>query len=146
MYGNYLLMYLNWREICPLRMPKTCSASFQVVVSYGKRVRFAGPCHRTANLGLGLWTFRNRPSILQAHTIDCVWERRTSMFPVLDTNLWSSLMLLFSATTLFPPMDIKRRKQGELEPFVCQSIFQYKFFFTIFPYPPLCTNFMKTIS
>ena len=23
-----------------------------------------------------------------SHTIECVWERRTSMFPVLDTNLW----------------------------------------------------------
>ena len=22
MYGNFLLIYLNWREICPLRMPK----------------------------------------------------------------------------------------------------------------------------
>ena len=51
MFVNFLLMYLNWREICPLRMPKTCSTSFQIVVSYGKRVRFPGPCHRTANLG-----------------------------------------------------------------------------------------------
>ena len=44
-------------------------------------------CHLT-----GLWTFRNWPSILQAHTIECVWERRTSMFPVLDTNLCCTLI------------------------------------------------------
>ena len=34
---------------------------------------------------------QNRPPISLSHTIECVWERRTSMFPVLDTNLWSSL-------------------------------------------------------
>jgi hypothetical protein len=32
--------------------------------------------------------FRNRPPIYKTHTIECMWERRTSMFPVLDTNLW----------------------------------------------------------
>ena len=27
-----------------------------------------------------------------AHTIECMWERRVSMFPVLDTNLWVQAM------------------------------------------------------
>ena len=31
---------------------------------------------------------KNRPPISLSHTIECVWERRTSMFLVLDTNLW----------------------------------------------------------
>ena len=32
---------------------------------------------------------KNRPPISLSHTIECVWERRTSMFLVLDTNLCS---------------------------------------------------------
>ena len=34
---------------------------------------------------------KNRPPISLSHTIECMWERRASMFPVLDTNLCSLL-------------------------------------------------------
>ena len=37
---------------------------------------------------------KNRPPISLSHTIECVWERRTSMFLVLDTNLWFEIIFL----------------------------------------------------
>ena len=46
----YLYIWIGERLVLCI-CQKTCSASFQIVVSYW-RIRFAGPCHRTANLGL----------------------------------------------------------------------------------------------
>ena len=37
---------------------------------------------------------KDRPPISLSHTIECVWERRTSMFLVLDTNLWQPHMII----------------------------------------------------
>ena len=37
---------------------------------------------------------KNMPSISLSHTIECMWERRTSLFPVLDTNLCNKPILL----------------------------------------------------
>ena len=47
-------------------------------------------CHLT-----GLWSFRSWPSILQAHTIECMWKRRTSIIHVLDTNLCFQVKWIF---------------------------------------------------
>ena len=39
----------------------------------------------------GLWTFKNR---LKAQTVECMRERKTSKFPVLDTNLYYFFILV----------------------------------------------------
>ena len=42
------------------------------------------------------------------YTIECVWERRTSMFPVLDTNLWFPCMNFSDGKTSFSMQRVQK--------------------------------------
>ena len=67
---------------------------------------------------------KNRPPISLSHTIECVWERRTSMFLVLDTNLCLYMYHFI--------MKNERNSFGDNFNYSCWIIFRLFFYFRPF--------------